>query len=169
VVRLCSNGVIISRGWLAANNNAALQSSVGVVGFRGFQLCGQESLDGRVEAMRFKFIIILAALIIVSTPIAAQQGVNSIIGAGGVRCSVFTFHYKDVDMRMGFVNWSHGFMSGMNVMLAGKPETKHLQREIHDSNMMDYMRDYCSRYPSERYYIGVTEYFNTLPFAQLEK
>jgi hypothetical protein len=118
--------------------------------------------------MGSKIFWLPAILMMVSTPLSAQQGVT-IVGVGAVRCSVFTFHYKDVDMRMGFVNWSHGFMSAMNVMLAGKPETKHLQREIHDSNMMDYMRDYCARHPSQRYYIGVTEYFHTLPLAQLEK
>src|SRR5262245_46534539 len=109
--------------------------------------------------MRSKIIVMAGALVLMTTPIFAQQSNNALAGVGATTCSEFADLLKrDPVVDTDYFDWAQGFMTGINWQLNANVNTRHLQHNLGDMDE-DYqrlhIRRYCGSHPSEPYLAAV--------------
>lgn len=90
-------------------------------------------------------------------------------GLGTTMCSDFTQMHRVIDAKGAdnrFYSWAQGYMSGLNAVDEKATGIGRDLSSVPVAEQQRYLREFCERYPTTIYLIGVRELWQTLHIAR---
>jgi len=106
---------------------------------------------------------IVAILFLAFALTSKAQAEMLMIGPGATSCKVYTEEIQnDSSMEQVFVSWAQGYMSAINARNTTTNDEVDLSSSLPLSGQIDFLSNYCEKYPNKWFLFGVMELMSIL-------